>query len=104
MPTAGSNSNAVLPPTGTATVSYWRVEGSSDLALCPRRIFTWNSQSFAERWARRAGHGRHGADRPFAYFAQPHVVQRRFLSTVAAAESAAIAVDLLGEGSIFSTS
>src|SRR3984893_19184541 len=37
--------------------TYWRVEGSLlELgALRPVGFFTWNAQSFAERWARRAG-------------------------------------------------
>src|SRR5437879_11882911 len=36
---------------------YWRVEGSLlDLsAVRPVGYFTWNAQSFLERWARRGG-------------------------------------------------
>jgi len=53
----GSNSKGVLPATVTGNVSYWRVEGSLlELgAMRPVGFFTWNAQSFAERWARRAG-------------------------------------------------
>jgi len=69
----GSNSKGVLPATGTGQVSYWRVEGSLlELgALRPVGFFTWNSQSFAERWARRAGMAGMAIARPFAYL--PHV-------------------------------
>src|SRR2546423_8845031 len=67
----GSNSKGVLPATGTGQVSYWRVEGSLlELgALRPVGFFTWNAQSFAERWARRAGMAGMALARPFAYLA-----------------------------------
>ena len=49
--------------------TYWRVEGSLlELgALRPVGFFTWNSQSFAERWARRVGMAGMAISRPFAY-------------------------------------
>src|SRR5580700_1460618 len=51
--------------------TYWRVEGSLlELgALRPVGFFTWNAQSFAERWARRAGMAGMALSRPFAYAA-----------------------------------
>src|SRR5437899_13060252 len=65
-----SNSKGVLPAAETGQLSYWRVEGSLlELgALRPVGFFTWNSQSFAERWARRAGMAGMAIARPFAYF------------------------------------
>src|SRR5262245_56207583 len=59
----------------SAKTTYWRIEGSLfELgALRPVGFFTWNSQSFAERWARRAGMALMAAARPFAY-----VVSRSF--------------------------
>src|SRR5215467_13468963 len=51
-------SQAVSPdPAAGPSAVYWRVEGSLlDLrALRQVGFFTWNSQSFAERWRRRAG-------------------------------------------------
>src|SRR5436309_2310576 len=48
---------------------FWRVEGSLlELgALRSVGYFTWNAQSFAERWARRAGMAAMALLRPFAY-------------------------------------
>src|SRR5437773_2304604 len=48
---------------------FWRVEGSLlELgALRSVGYFTWNAQSFAERWARRAGMAAMALVRPFAY-------------------------------------
>src|ERR1700730_14340492 len=67
MSTSNHNSNSAphaLEGSSTAQavresrrVTYWRVEGSLlELgALRPVLFFTWNSRSYAERWARRAG-------------------------------------------------
>src|SRR5712692_5847754 len=57
-------------PTRPAAI-YWRVEGSLlELgALRPVGYFTWNAQSFAERWARRAGMAATALLRPFAFAA-----------------------------------
>jgi alcohol-forming fatty acyl-CoA reductase len=55
---AGSNSNSKgNPAVQPRDVTYWRIEGSllEMGALRPVGFFTWNAQSFAERWARRAG-------------------------------------------------
>lgn len=57
------------PPPGART--YWRVEGSL-LELGPLRpigYFTWNAQSFSERWARRAGMALMALLRPLAFAA-----------------------------------
>src|SRR5260370_11509430 len=64
----GSNSKGVLHAARTGQVSYWRVEGSLlELgAMRPVGFFTWNSQSFAERWARRAGMAGMALARPVA--------------------------------------
>src|SRR6266849_803857 len=52
-------------------VTYWRVEGSllEISALRSVGFFNWNSQSFLQRWVRRAGTLAMGALRPPAYFA-----------------------------------
>ena len=54
---------------GHKNVTYWRVEGSllEVGALRAVGFFTWNAQSFAERWARRAGMAAVALCRPFAY-------------------------------------
>src|SRR5713226_5226326 len=92
-----SNSNGVSPATGTGNISYWRVEGSLlELgALRPVGFFTWNSQSFAERWARRAGMAGMALARPFAYFTS-RTFATRFLHTLLRGVSRD-RLDLLGE-------
>src|ERR1700720_361848 len=52
-------------------VAYWRVEGSlfEISALRSVGFFNWNSQSFLERWVRRAGTLAMGVLRPPAYLA-----------------------------------
>jgi thioester reductase-like protein len=64
--TSLDRSQAQKPPDA---VSFWRVEGSLlELgALRPVGFFTWNSQSFAERWARRAGFAWMTVTRPIDY-------------------------------------
>ena len=72
----GSNSNSAGNARGgkASGVTYWRVEGSLlELgALRPVGFFTWNAQSFSERWARRAGMLAMAVTRPFAYAAPRH--------------------------------
>jgi long-chain acyl-CoA synthetase len=48
-------------------ITYWRVEGSlvNLGAVHPLAFFTWNSQSFSERWARRGAVGLLTILRPF---------------------------------------
>src|SRR5215813_12939586 len=78
-------------------VTYWRVEGSLlELgALRPVGFFTWNSQSFSERWARRAGMAIMTLTRPFAYAAS-RAFATRFLHTLLRGVSQD-RLDLLGE-------
>jgi thioester reductase-like protein len=53
------------------SVTYWRVEGSLLEVGAMRLVgfFTWNAQSFSERWARRLGMAAMALSRPFAYVA-----------------------------------
>src|SRR5258705_10966954 len=93
----GYNSKVVLPANATGQVSFWRVEGSLlELgAMRPVGFFTWNSQSFAERWARRAGMAGMAIARPFAYFAN-RTFATRFLHILLRGVSRD-RLDLLGE-------
>ena len=78
-------------------VTYWRVEGSLlELgALRPVLFFTWNSRSYAERWARRAGMAGMALVRPFMYGAN-RTFATRFLHTLLRGVSRD-RLDLLGE-------
>jgi hypothetical protein len=78
-------------------VTYWRVEGSLlELgALRPVLFFTWNSRSYAERWARRAGMAGMALVRPFTYAAS-RTFATRFLHTLLCGVSRD-RLDLLGE-------
>src|ERR1700686_2365936 len=82
---------------GSRVVTYWRVEGSLlELgALRPVLFFTWNSRSYAERWARRAGMAGMALSRPFAYAAN-RTFATRFLHTLLRGVSQD-RLDLLGE-------
>jgi long-chain acyl-CoA synthetase len=88
-----------LPATGAETgkITYWRVEGSLlELgAMRPVGFFTWNAQSFSERWARRAGMAGMALARPFAYAAS-RTFATRFLHTLLRGVSRD-RLDLLGE-------
>ncbi|HYL84227.1 MAG TPA: SDR family oxidoreductase [Candidatus Angelobacter sp.] len=77
--------------------TYWRVEGSLlELgAMRPVGFFTWNAQSFAERWARRAGMAGMALTRPFAYAAS-RTFATRLLHTLLRGVSRD-RLDLLGE-------
>ena len=94
-----ANSSPIQPDAARATgnVSYWRVEGSLLQlgALRPVGFFTWNAQSFSERWARRAGMAAMGLVRPFAYAAS-RPFATRFLHTLLRGVSRD-RLDLLGE-------
>src|SRR6202167_6527250 len=76
---------------------YWRVEGSllQVGAMRPVGFFTWNSQSFSERWARRLGMAAMALTRPFAYAAS-RTFATRFLHTLLRGVSRD-RLDLLGE-------
>jgi len=78
-------------------VTYWRVEGSLFEVGAMRLVgfFTWNSQSFSERWARRLGMTAMALSRPFAY-----VVSRTFATRLLHTLLRGVSqdrLDLLGE-------
>ena len=95
---AGSNSNSRgISAAKAHDVTYWRVEGSllQMGALRPVGFFTWNAQSFAERWARRAGMAAMALTRPVAY-ATNRTFATRLLHTLLRGTSRD-RLDLLGE-------
>jgi alcohol-forming fatty acyl-CoA reductase len=97
MPHPASNSAQMMPARGKGRISYWRVEGFLlELgAMRPVGFFTWNAQSFAERWARRAGMAGMALARPFAYAAS-RTFATRFLHMLLRGVSRD-RLDLLGE-------
>lgn len=76
---------------------FWRVEGSllDFTAVRSVAFFTWNAQSFPERWMRRGAMGALAIGRPFLY-ASNRVVATRMLHMVLRGESRD-RLDLLGE-------
>jgi hypothetical protein len=92
-----SNSKRVSSDTAARPATYWRVEGSLlELgALRPVGFFTWNAQSFAERWARRAGFTWMTLTRPIDY-AVNRTLATRLLHTLLRGVSRD-RLDLLGE-------
>jgi hypothetical protein len=76
---------------------FWRVEGSllNLTAVRPVGFFSWNAQSFLERWTRRGLMGVLAVARPFLY-ATHRVFATRLLHTVLRGESRD-RLDLLGE-------
>jgi len=76
---------------------FWRVEGSllRLSAVRPLTFFTWNAQSFAERWARRGLIALSAMVRPFL-FASDRILATRALHTVLRGVSRD-RLDLLGE-------
>src|ERR1700739_2899029 len=85
------NSSAASEPV------YWRVEGSllNLTAVRPVGFFTWNAQTFLERWGRRGTMGVLAIARPFLY-ATNRVFATRLLHTVLRGVSRD-RLDLLGE-------
>jgi thioester reductase-like protein len=79
------------------SVTYWRVEGSLLEVGAMRLVgfFTWNAQSFSERWARRLGMAAMALSRPFAYGAS-RTFATRLLHTLLRGVSQD-RLDLLGE-------
>src|SRR6266403_1565417 len=79
------------------SVTYWRVEGSLLEVGAMRLVgfFTWNAQSFSERWARRLGMAAMAISRPFAYTAS-RTFATRLLHTLLRGVSQD-RLDLLGE-------
>src|SRR6202171_3016452 len=94
---SGSNSNDRSPAAAAREPLYWRVEGSLlELgAMRPVGYFTWNAQSFSERWARRLGMAGMALVRPFMYAAN-RTFATRFLHTLLRGVSRD-RLDLLGE-------
>ena len=96
---ADSVANPIQPGTEESPrqATYWRVEGSLlELgALRPVGFFTWNAQSFAERWARRAGFAWMTMTRPIDY-AVNRTLATRLLHTLLRGVSRD-RLDLLGE-------
>src|SRR3989475_2165484 len=92
-----SNSIRPLPAAESGGITYWRVEGSLlELgAMRPVGFFTWNSRSFSERWARRAGMAGMALSRPLAYAAS-RTFATRFLHVLLRGVSRD-RLDLLGE-------
>src|SRR5882762_4799018 len=84
-------------PGASRHVTYWRVEGSLFEVGAMRVVgsFTWNSQSFSERWARRLGMAAMALSRPFAY-AVSRTFATRLLHTLLRGVSQD-RLDLLGE-------
>src|SRR5271170_5891929 len=97
MSNPGSNTKGVSGETVARPATYWRVEGSLlELgALRPVGFFTWNAQSFAERWARRAGFTWMTLTRPIDY-AVNRTLATRILHTLLRGVSRD-RLDLLGE-------
>jgi len=95
---AAPTSNASRGAAGRVPrVIYWRVEGSlfEISALRSVGFFNWNSQSFLQRWVRRAGMGVITLLRPPAYFAN-RTFATRFLHS-ALRGITRDRLDLLGE-------
>jgi long-chain acyl-CoA synthetase len=78
-------------------VTFWRVEGSllNLSAVRPVAYFTWNAQSFSERWLRRGGVALSALVRPFLY-AGDRIFATRVLHTLLRGVSCD-RLDLLGE-------
>jgi len=76
---------------------FWRVEGSllNLTAVRPVGFFTWNAQSFLERWSRRGAMGALAVARPLLY-ATNRLVATRLLHSVLRGVSRD-RLDLLGE-------
>src|SRR5271165_4977435 len=91
------NSKRVTGDTAARPATYWRVEGSLlELgAMRPVWFFTWNAQSFAERWRRRAGIAWITITRPIDY-AINRTLATRLLHTLLRGVSRD-RLDLLGE-------
>jgi len=84
-------------PSAPRSATYWRVEGSLLEVGAMRLVgfFTWNAQSFSERWARRLGMSAMALSRPFAYAAS-RTFATRLLHTLLRGVSKD-RLDLLGE-------
>src|ERR1019366_806866 len=98
-----TQSHAVAPARGSGHPPserepvFWRVEGSllNLTAVRPVGFFSWNAQTFIERWARRGAMGILALARPFL-FVTNRVFATRLLHTVLRGQSRD-RLDLLGE-------
>ena len=83
---------------GLFALTFWRVEGSLVAlgAVRPVAYFTWNSHTFAGRWARRGGALALALVRPFLY-ASHRVFATRVLHTLLLAGVTRDRLDSLGE-------
>src|SRR5208282_759376 len=88
--------NPGISPSGHEPV-FWRVEGSLLNLTAVRTVafFTWNAQTFVERWARRGTMGLMAVTRPFFYVSD-RVFATRVMHAVLRGESRD-RLDLLGE-------
>ena len=96
-PQTYSDGRPSLRAADDAATTYWRVEGSllNLSAVRPVGYFTWNAQSFSERWKRRGGVGLLALVRPLLY-ATNRVFATRMLHTLLRGVSQD-RLDLLGE-------
>jgi len=94
-PISNLTSSSNTPNTPNAT--FWRVEGSllNLGAVHPVAFFTWNAQSFSERWMRRGGVALLAMVRPLLY-AVDRIFATRALHTLLRGVSSD-RLDLLGE-------
>ena len=92
-----TNKSEAAHSTASSNVTYWRVEGSLLEIGAMRAVgfFTWNAQSFSERWMRRAGMAVMALSRPFTYAAS-RTFATRVLHTLLRGVSQD-RLDLLGE-------
>src|SRR5256885_16334756 len=97
MTEARSNPDNVRASTHSREHTLWRVEGSllEVGAMRPVGFFTWNAQSFSERWARRAGMAAMALSRPLAYAASRTFATRLLHSLLRGVSQDRL--DLLGE-------
>jgi hypothetical protein len=65
-------------PQPEAPYVFWRVEGSllNLTAVRPVAFFTWNAQTFVERWARRGAMAAMAVARPFMYLTHRRAATR----------------------------
>ncbi|MGH9844032.1 MAG: SDR family oxidoreductase [Blastocatellia bacterium] len=95
----GSQSSTTAQPTSSSPqdATFWRVEGSllNLGAVRPVGFFTWNAQSFSERWMRRGGLALSALIRPLLYAAD-RIFATRLLHTLLRGISRD-RLDLLGE-------
>ncbi len=87
----------LTPSPHTSNATFWRVEGSllNLGAVRPVAFFTWNAQSFSERWMRRGGVALLALIRPLLY-AFDRIFATRALHTLLCGVSRD-RLDLLGE-------